>query len=107
MSAAESAFADRKRLKKSCANWLPRATEITLLGQNVNSYGKDLGIDVDFSDLLRQMNAVPGDFWLRFYDKPSEGRVSKLFSTMAECGKVAKSSCICRSSRAATRFCTA
>ena len=40
--------------------------EITLLGQNVNSYGKDLGIDVDFADLLRRLNAVPGDFWLRF-----------------------------------------
>lgn len=40
--------------------------EITLLGQNVNSYGKDLGLDIDFADLLRRLNAVPGDFWLRF-----------------------------------------
>ncbi len=31
--------------------------DITLLGQNVNSYGKDLGMDVDFADLLRRLNA--------------------------------------------------
>ena len=40
--------------------------EITLLGQNVNSYGKDLGLNIDFAGLLRRLNAVPGDFWLRF-----------------------------------------
>ena len=34
--------------------------EITLLGQNVNSYGKDLGIDVDFADLLRRLLRHPG-----------------------------------------------
>ena len=64
--------------------------EITLLGQNVNSYGKDLGIDVDFADLLRRLNAVPGDFWLRFMTSHPKDASSKLFSAMAECGKVAK-----------------
>lgn len=64
--------------------------EITLLGQNVNSYGKDLGIDVDFADLLRRLNAVPGDFWLRFMTSHPKDASPKLFSTMAECGKVAK-----------------
>ena len=66
------------------------AKDITLLGQNVNSYGKDLGIDVDFSDLLRRLNAVPGDFWLRFMTSHPKDASPKLFSTMAECGKVAK-----------------
>ena len=61
--------------------------EITLLGQNVNSYGKDLGID---SDLLRRLNAVPGDFWLRFMTSHPKDASPKLFSAMAECGKVAK-----------------
>lgn len=64
--------------------------EITLLGQNVNSYGKDLGIDVNFADLLRRLNAVPGDFWLRFMTSHPKDASPKLFSTMAECGKVAK-----------------
>ena len=64
--------------------------EITLLGQNVNSYGKDLGIDVDFADLLRRLNAVPGDFWLRFMTSHPKDASPKLFSAMAECNKVAK-----------------
>ena len=64
--------------------------DITLLGQNVNSYGKDLGIDVDFADLLRRLNAVPGDFWLRFMTSHPKDASPKLFSAMAECDKVAK-----------------
>ncbi len=65
--------------------------EITLLGQNVNSYGKDLGIDVDFADLLRRLNAVPGGFWLRFMTSHPKDASPKLFSAMAaECDKVAK-----------------
>lgn len=40
--------------------------EITLLGQNVNSYGKGLDEDVNFAKLLRMLNDVPGDFRIRF-----------------------------------------
>ena len=40
--------------------------EITLLGQNVNSYGKDLEDDLSFPELLEAVNALPGDFWIRF-----------------------------------------
>lgn len=64
--------------------------EITLLGQNVNSYGKDLALDIDFSDLLRRLNAVPGDFWLRFMTSHPKDASSRLFDAMAECDKVAK-----------------
>ncbi len=39
--------------------------EITLLGQNVNSYGHDLGT-YDFADLLRDLAAVPGIRWIRY-----------------------------------------
>ena len=35
--------------------------EITLLGQNVLSYGKDLGLGVDFADLMAQIASLPGD----------------------------------------------
>lgn len=64
--------------------------EITLLGQNVNSYGKDLGLDIDFADLLRRLNAVPGDFWLRFMTSHPKDASPRLFDAMAECDKVAK-----------------
>lgn len=40
--------------------------EITLLGQNVNSYGKDLGDDTSFAKLLDKIAALPGKFRLRF-----------------------------------------
>jgi len=40
--------------------------EITLLGQNVNSYGKDLENEISFSDLLNRIDKFNFDFWLRF-----------------------------------------
>lgn len=64
--------------------------EITLLGQNVNSYGKDLGLDIDFADLLRRLNNVPGDFWIRFMTSHPKDASPRLFDAMAQCDKVAK-----------------
>ncbi|MCQ5128332.1 tRNA (N6-isopentenyl adenosine(37)-C2)-methylthiotransferase MiaB [Butyricicoccus faecihominis] len=64
--------------------------DITLLGQNVNSYGKDLGLEIDFSDLLRRLNDVPGDFLLRFMTSHPKDASRKLIDTMAACSKVAK-----------------
>ena len=63
--------------------------EITLLGQNVNSYGKDLGLNTDFSDLLRMVNDIPGDFLIRFMTSHPKDASDRLFHTMAECEKVA------------------
>ena len=63
--------------------------DITLLGQNVNSYGKDLGLDVDFADLIREINAIPGDFLIRFMTSHPKDATEKLFRTMAECEKCA------------------
>ena len=40
--------------------------EINLLGQNVNSYGKDSGFDYDFADLLEKLASVEGDYLIRF-----------------------------------------
>ena len=64
--------------------------EITLLGQNVNSYGKDLEEDINFSDLLRMLNDVDGEFRLRFMTSHPKDASKKLFDTMADCDKVAK-----------------
>lgn len=63
--------------------------EITLLGQNVNSYGKDLDEPMDFADLLRAINDIPGDFIIRFMTSHPKDATEKLFKTMAECEKCA------------------
>ncbi|MDP4152098.1 MAG: tRNA (N6-isopentenyl adenosine(37)-C2)-methylthiotransferase MiaB [Bacillota bacterium] len=62
--------------------------EITLLGQNVNSYGKDLDEGKDFSDLLTALNALPGDFIIRFMTSHPKDATKKLMDTMASCEKV-------------------
>ena len=64
--------------------------DITLLGQNVNSYGKDLDRGVDFADLLRMINSIPGDFLIRFMTSHPKDATEKLFKTMAECEKCAR-----------------
>lgn len=64
--------------------------DITLLGQNVNSYGNDLGEGVDFSDLLRTIDQIPGDYLIRFMSSHPKDATRKLFDTMAECRHVAK-----------------
>lgn len=40
--------------------------EIFLLGQNVNSYGKDLETKITFAQLLERIDKIDGDFWIRF-----------------------------------------
>ncbi len=64
--------------------------EITLLGQNVNSYGKDLDCGVDFSDLLAQIAQLEGDFLIRFMTSHPRDAGKKLFDTMAKYPKIAK-----------------
>ena len=64
--------------------------EITLLGQNVNSYGKDLDCAMDFADLLAQIAQLPGDFLIRFMTSHPRDASAKLFDTMAKYPKIAK-----------------
>ncbi len=66
------------------------AKEITLLGQNVNSYGKDLEEGIDFADLLAQIAQLPGDFLIRFMTSHPRDASKKLFDTMAAYPKIAK-----------------
>lgn len=63
--------------------------EITLLGQNVNSYGKDLEPRVSFSQLLRMLNDLEGDFRIRFMTSHPKDCTKELIETMAQCDKVA------------------
>ena len=64
--------------------------EITLLGQNVNSYGKDLGTGYDFADLLSAIDEIEGDYLIRFMSSQPKDATNKLFDTMARCRHVAK-----------------
>jgi len=58
--------------------------EITLLGQNVNSYGKGLSEEINFSELLRRIDAIDGDYRLRFMTSHPKDATHELFDTIAE-----------------------
>ena len=62
--------------------------EIMLLGENVNSYGKGLDEDIDFPRLLRKINAIEGDFWIRFMSSHPKDCSRELIDTMADCEKI-------------------
>ncbi|MGN0570997.1 MAG: tRNA (N6-isopentenyl adenosine(37)-C2)-methylthiotransferase MiaB [Candidatus Fimenecus sp.] len=64
--------------------------EITLLGQNVNSYGKHNKNPMNFAELLRTLNALDGDFKLRFMTSHPKDCTKELIDTIAECDKVSK-----------------
>ena len=64
--------------------------DITLLGQNVNSYGKDLETPMDFADLLSEIDKIPGDYLIRFMTSHPKDAGDKLFQTMARCAHVAR-----------------
>ena len=64
--------------------------EITLLGQNVNSYGKDLDEGLDFSDLMAKIAEIDGDFLIRFMTSHPRDAGKKLFDTMSNTPKIAK-----------------
>ncbi len=65
-------------------------TEISLLGQNVNSYGRDLEGNVDFAELLRMVNAVEGVERIRFMTSHPKDFGDRLIDAIAECPKVCR-----------------
>ncbi len=64
--------------------------EITLLGQNVNSYGNDLHNGWNFARLLRAIDEIEGDYLIRFMSSQPKDASHELFDAMAECRHVAK-----------------
>ncbi|MBO5220365.1 MAG: MiaB/RimO family radical SAM methylthiotransferase, partial [Clostridia bacterium] len=64
--------------------------EFTLLGQNVNSYGRDLEEDIDFPDLLERICALEGDFRVHFMTSHPKDASRKLMDVMAVNEKAAK-----------------
>lgn len=63
--------------------------DITLLGQNVNSYGKGLEEDINFAKLIRKINALEGDFRIRFMTSHPKDCTIELLDAMRDCEKVA------------------
>ncbi len=62
--------------------------EIWLLGQNVNSYQSPANPNLNFPKLLRTVNDIPGNFWLRFTSPHPKDLSDELINTMAESKKV-------------------
>lgn len=80
----EDILAECKRLVESGIR------EITLLGQNVNSYGRGLYEDYDFADLLSDVCSLEGDFTVRFMTSHPKDATDKLIEVMAKNPKAAK-----------------
>ena len=64
--------------------------DITLLGQNVNSYGKDNDDGCDFADLLRLLCKVEGDYKIHFMTSHPKDATNKLIDVIAEEEHMAK-----------------
>ncbi len=64
------------------------ARELLLLGQNVNSYGKELGMS--FSELLREINALDGEFRICYMSSHPKDFSRELIDTIAGCEKVTR-----------------
>ncbi len=62
--------------------------ELLLLGQNVNSYGKEQGRN--FSELLRRINNIEGEFRISYMTSHPKDATRELVDTIAECGKVTR-----------------
>lgn len=63
--------------------------EITLLGQNVDSYGKDFkDKNYRLADLLREVNSIEGEFWIRFVTSYPTDITDELIQTAVELDKV-------------------
>lgn len=75
--------------------------EITLLGQNVNSYKSQIPNNksqinsknqklktTNFSDLLKMINKIPGNFWIRFISSHPKDMSDELIETIAKSKKV-------------------
>lgn len=62
--------------------------DITLLGQNVNSYGKGCDHGVNFAKLLRMLNDIEGEFRIRFMTSHPKDCTIELLDTIKDCEKV-------------------
>lgn len=66
--------------------------DITLLGQNVNSYGKGLPEEskMSFAQLIKEIDSIEGDFWLRFMTSHPKDCSKELIDAIAESKHISK-----------------
>ena len=64
--------------------------DITLLGQNVNSYGKNLQIPVTFAELISDIDQIDGDYWLRFMTSHPKDCSRELIDAIANSRHISK-----------------
>lgn len=64
--------------------------DITLLGQNVNSYGKGCEHGVNFAKLLRMINDIDGEFVIRFMTSHPKDCTDELLDTIRDCKKISR-----------------
>lgn len=62
--------------------------EVTLLGQNVNSYGNDLKTGYHFADLLRDLNQIEKIKRIRFMTSHPKDLTDEVIEAIAQCDKV-------------------
>jgi tRNA-2-methylthio-N6-dimethylallyladenosine synthase len=70
------------------------AREIVLLGQNVNTYGKDLGVNIDLASLLARLNSIPGLFRIRFLTNHPKDMSDELINALSCLSKVCHHICL-------------
>ena len=63
--------------------------DITLLGQNVNSYGKGLEEDINFSKLLKKLDSFEGEYTIRFMTSHPKDATNELFDVISESKHIA------------------
>ena len=64
--------------------------DITLLGQNVNSYGKTLENPVSFARLISEIDQIDGDYWLRFMTSHPKDCSKELIDAIASSKHISK-----------------
>ena len=74
-----------KEVKSSLKNG---AKEVWLLGQNVNDYKSPSDNSITFSKLLKMVNNIPGDFWLRFASSNPKDFSEEMVKSLGQCKKI-------------------
>lgn len=64
--------------------------DITLLGQNVNSYGKNFDEPVSFAELLAEIDKIEGDYWIRFMTSHPKDCSKELIDVIANSRHISK-----------------
>ena len=76
-----------KEIKRLVADGV---VEVMLLGQNVNSYGKNLETPMTFAELLREIEKIPGLERIRFMTSHPKDLSDELIQVMAESQKICR-----------------